>query len=113
MVGRSSSDGKTVDFDFLDVSGGTRYGHMHHASTHDAGDLVTRAGGTLVVQAGTATSTRVREQEQSFNTIDIADGCVTITVNAWKGDDFRPTDAQRYEWQEGRWKLLPAPEPAH
>ena len=88
-------------------------GHMHHASTHDAGDLVTRAGGTLVVQAGTATSTRVREQEQSFNTIDIAEGCVTITVNAWKGDAFKPTDAQRYEWQEGRWKLLPAPEPAH
>jgi 3',5'-cyclic AMP phosphodiesterase CpdA len=88
-------------------------GHMHHASSHDAGDLVTRAGGTLVIQAGTATSTRVREQEQSFNTIDIADDCVTITVNAWKGDDFRPTDAQRYERQEGRWKLLPTPEPAH
>jgi 3',5'-cyclic AMP phosphodiesterase CpdA len=88
-------------------------GHMHHASSHDAGDLVTRAGGTLVVQAGTATSTRVREQEQSFNTIDIADDCVTITVNAWKGDDFKPTDAQRYEWQKGRWKLLPTPEPAH
>ena len=88
-------------------------GHMHHASSHDAGDLVTRAGGTLVIQAGTATSTRVREQEQSFNTIDIIDGCVTVTVNAWKGDDFRPTDAQRYEWQEGRWKLLPTPEPAH
>ncbi len=88
-------------------------GHMHHASSHDAGDLVTRSGGTLVVQAGTATSTRVREQEQSFNTIDIAEGCVTITVNAWKGDDFKPADAQRYEWQEGRWKLLPTPEPAH
>jgi predicted phosphodiesterase len=88
-------------------------GHMHHASTHDAGDLVTRAGGTLVVQAGTATSTRVREQEQSFNTIDIAGGSVTVTINAWKGDDFRPTDAQRYEWQQGRWKLLPTPEPAH
>jgi 3',5'-cyclic AMP phosphodiesterase CpdA len=88
-------------------------GHMHHASSHDAGDLVTRAGGTLVVQAGTATSTRVREQEQSFNTIDIAEGCATITVHAWKGDDFKPADAQRYEWQEGRWKLLPTPEPAH
>jgi 3',5'-cyclic AMP phosphodiesterase CpdA len=88
-------------------------GHMHHASTHDAGDLVTRAGGTLVIQAGTATSTRVREQDQSFNTIDIADGSVTVTVNVWKGDDFRPTDAQRYELQEGRWKLLPTPEPAH
>ena len=31
MVGRLSSDGKTVEFDFLDVSGGTKYGHMHHA----------------------------------------------------------------------------------
>jgi 3',5'-cyclic AMP phosphodiesterase CpdA len=88
-------------------------GHMHHASTQSAADLVTRAGGALVVQAGTATSTRVREQEQSFNTIDIADGFVTITVNAWKGDDFRPTDAQRYEWQEGRWRVVGASEPAH
>ena len=39
---------------------------------HSASDLVTRAGGALVVQAGTATSTRVREQEQSFNSIDVA-----------------------------------------
>jgi hypothetical protein len=31
MVGRLSPDGKTVEFDFLDVSGGTRDGHMHHA----------------------------------------------------------------------------------
>jgi hypothetical protein len=31
MVGRTSPDGKTVDFDFLDVSGSTQYGHMQHA----------------------------------------------------------------------------------
>ena len=31
MVARTSSDGKTVEFDFLDVAGGTEYGHMHHA----------------------------------------------------------------------------------
>jgi 3',5'-cyclic AMP phosphodiesterase CpdA len=88
-------------------------GHAHHAATHHASDLVTRAGGALIVQAGTATSTRVREQEQSFNTIDIADARVTITVNGWKDDDFRASDAQKYEWQEGRWRILPAPEPAH
>ena len=80
-------------------------GHNHHASSHDASDLVTRAGGVLVVQAGTATSTRVREQEQSFNTIDLVDGSVTITVYAWKGAEFEPTDAQRYDWHDGRWKL--------
>lgn len=31
MVGATSPDGKTVEFEFLDVSGGTQYGHMHHA----------------------------------------------------------------------------------
>jgi 3',5'-cyclic AMP phosphodiesterase CpdA len=88
-------------------------GHAHHASTHLASDLVTRAGGALVIQAGTATSTRVREQEQSFNTIDIVDGVATVTVHAWRDDDFEPTDSQRYEWQEGGWRILKAEEPAH
>jgi len=87
-------------------------GHNHHASTHSASDLVTRAGGALVVQAGTATSTRLREQEQSFNTIDVADASVTITVNTWKDDRFAPLDAQRYAWESGHWRIAPAAEPA-
>ena len=87
-------------------------GHNHHASSQDASDLVTRAGGVLVVQAGTATSTRVREQEQSFNTIDISKASATITVNLRMGDDFHPSDARKYEWREGRWILSRAAEPA-
>ena len=31
MAGRMSADGKTVEFDFLDVSGNLQYGHMQHA----------------------------------------------------------------------------------
>ncbi len=31
MVARVSADGKVVDFDFIDVVGSTRLGHMHHA----------------------------------------------------------------------------------
>lgn len=31
MKGKMSADGKSVDFDFLDVAGDTHYGHMHHA----------------------------------------------------------------------------------
>jgi hypothetical protein len=32
MAGKLSPDGKTVEFDFLDVAGGTKYGHMHQAA---------------------------------------------------------------------------------
>ena len=31
MAARVSPDGKTVEFDFLDVAGSTQHGHMHHA----------------------------------------------------------------------------------
>jgi hypothetical protein len=32
MVGKVSPDGKTLEFDFLDLSGGNERGHMHHAA---------------------------------------------------------------------------------
>jgi len=31
MVGKTSPDGKAVEFEFLDVAGPLQYGHMHHA----------------------------------------------------------------------------------
>ena len=31
MVARTSPDSKTVEFDLVDISGGTQHGHMHHA----------------------------------------------------------------------------------
>jgi 3',5'-cyclic AMP phosphodiesterase CpdA len=88
-------------------------GHAHHASVHSAADLVTRAGGALVIQAGTATSTRVREQGQSFNVIDIDDSNVTLTVECWSESGFKRGDAQRYECHQGRWRILEAEQPAH
>ncbi len=88
-------------------------GHAHHASTHHASDLVTRSGGALVIQAGTATTTRVREQGQSFNTIDIDDGCVKVVVNNWTGEAYEASEPQCYEYHNGRWRILKAEEPAH
>jgi hypothetical protein len=32
MAGRLSTDGKSVDFDFLDVTGNLKYGHMQHGT---------------------------------------------------------------------------------
>jgi len=31
MIAKALPDGKTVEFDFVDVAGSTEYGHMHHA----------------------------------------------------------------------------------
>jgi hypothetical protein len=31
MAGKVSPDGKKVEFDFVDLSGGNQYGHMYHA----------------------------------------------------------------------------------
>ena len=31
MIGKASADGKTVEFDFIDISGHAERGHMHHA----------------------------------------------------------------------------------
>lgn len=31
MVARKSPDGKKMEFDFVDLSGGNQFGHMHHA----------------------------------------------------------------------------------
>jgi 3',5'-cyclic AMP phosphodiesterase CpdA len=90
-------------------------GHNHQASVHNARDLVTRAGPALVIQAGTATSTRLREQQQSFNRIEIDGDSVTVTVESWNGSAFAPEDSQRYEREGDHWRIAEKQmgEPAH
>jgi hypothetical protein len=61
-----------------------------------------------VVQAGTATSTRVRDQSQSFNKIEVAGDSITVTVESWNGSDFAAQDAQRYEKQDDHWRIAGA-----
>jgi 3',5'-cyclic AMP phosphodiesterase CpdA len=92
-------------------------GHHHAASIHSARDLVTRAGPALVVQAGTATSVRLRDEDQSFNRIDIEDDRVTLTLQRWKAGKFELAAAQQYDLEDGHWRIAGAEktsgEPAH
>jgi hypothetical protein len=56
------------------------------------------------VQAGTATSTRLRDEEQSFNLIDVKDNDITVTVQGWDGKGYAAQDAQRYRREGGVWR---------
>ena len=68
-------------------------------------DLVTRAGSALVVQAGTATSTRLRDEEQSFNLIEVARRRRDGDGAGWDGSGFASRDAQRYRRDGEQWRL--------
>ena len=65
---------------------------------------MTGAGSALVVQAGTATSTRLRDEEQSFNLIETAPDAVKVAVQAWDGSGFASQDAVRFVRRDGHWE---------
>ena len=79
-------------------------GHNHRASSHHANELVTGAGEALVIQAGTATSTRLRDEEQSFNLIEVGPAEAVLTVQAWGGDQFVSRDAGRFVQKDKKWE---------
>jgi 3',5'-cyclic AMP phosphodiesterase CpdA len=80
-------------------------GHVHRASTHNSADLVTRAGGALVIQAGTATSVRLRGEEQSFNRIEVNGDEVAVTEYDWNGSAFVAGQPAAYRRTGGHWKI--------
>ena len=80
-------------------------GHNHRASVNDAGSLVKGAGKALVIQAGTATSTRTRDELQSFNRIEIDGTGVRVTIQRWDGAGFVSGDSQFFERHHERWEF--------
>ena len=80
-------------------------GHNHRASVNDASSLATGAGKALVIQAGTATSTRTRDELQSFNRIEIDGTGVRVTIQQWDGNAFVSGDSQFFERHDEQWEL--------
>jgi len=81
-------------------------GHNHRASHQDSADFVTKSTGALVIQAGTATSTRVRGEHQSFNRIVVNGENVEVTLVGWHDTEFRDGDPARFTRKDGRWVKL-------
>lgn len=84
-------------------------GHFHRSFAGSARELVKSAGPALVVQAGTATSVRIRAGErQSFNLIDaMRNDSVGVRVMTWDGAGFSGGDRAGFALKAGEWRALP------
>ncbi len=85
-------------------------GHFHQSyagGTHAA--YTTLDHSLLVIQAGTATSSRVRDKEKNaYNIIRIEDGEVLLSVRMWTGSRFEEVRQERYARRaENQWMLHP------
>lgn len=80
-------------------------GHFHRTYAASARKMVERAGGALVIQAGTATSVRLRNDElQSFNWIHAHhNNDIELQVIAWDGHRFRRGNHVRFGYDGETW----------
>jgi 3',5'-cyclic AMP phosphodiesterase CpdA len=79
-------------------------GHFHRTYASSARDMVENAGPTLVIQAGTATSTRLRGgEQQSFNWIEAEPAAVKLQVYAWEGSGFVPGQPALFSYDGALW----------
>ena len=80
-------------------------GHFHRTYAEAARKMVRSGGGALVIQAGTATSTRLRNNElQSFNWIHAhRNNDIELQVIAWDGQGFRRGSHVRFAYDGENW----------
>ena len=88
-------------------------GHFHRTFSRSAREVVESAGPELVIQAGTATSTRTRGEElQSFNWIETRGPTeVELTVEAWEEGGFRAGEPARFAFDGELWSSGGVPVP--
>lgn len=83
----------------------TLAGHFHKTFADSARKMVETAGRALVIQAGTATSTRVRNEEaQSFNWLHAqAKNRIELQVVVWNGSRFERRNHVEYSLDGEEW----------
>jgi len=88
-------------------------GHHHRPfSAEGTIDYLDIKRSLLIIQAGTAISTRVREGPNSFNLIEVEGAVVACTPQSWETGAFRAGATARFVSREGRWTLAGPVSPA-
>lgn len=83
-------------------------GHYHMSYIGGTHCVYTASkGSTLVIQAGTAVSTRTRLEQNAFNVIVLEGGIVSVEVRLWDGARFNRSRREKYGRVEDRWIKLP------
>jgi 3',5'-cyclic AMP phosphodiesterase CpdA len=88
-------------------------GHYHRALSGDpAGSDLLAKGSILFVHAGTAISTRLRGEPNSYNLLRVEPAAVTCTVRTFAGYNFSNAETAHYTLLGGRWtrRQLVSPE---
>lgn len=80
-------------------------GHFHRTYAQAARKMVEKAGGALIIQAGTATSTRLRNAEpQSFNWLHVRrHDEMELQVIVWDGAGFQRASHVEYRHDGADW----------
>ena len=79
-------------------------GHLHEGHVGHTADRYRIAGlSALVVQAGTATSSRTRESPNSFNLLRLEERHIEIVQYTWDGIRFQPGPVLAYDHDERGW----------
>lgn len=85
-------------------------GHLH--ASHAGLSEIKRAGSpALLVQAGTATSSRTRHEPNAFNLLRIDAPFLVVEQHSWTGQTFAVTARKRFERREHGWSVAD-PQPA-
>jgi 3',5'-cyclic AMP phosphodiesterase CpdA len=88
-------------------------GHFHRTYAETARKMTEKAGSAIIIQAGTATSTRLRNAEpQSFNWLHVErHDRFALQVIAWDGASFQEGDEVHFDFDGSEWHS-DAPRPA-
>jgi 3',5'-cyclic AMP phosphodiesterase CpdA len=80
-------------------------GHLHASHAGDTRERYRIPGfAALVVQAGTATSSRSRGEANAFNVLRIERAAVTVERRIWNGASFSAEGAARFVRSEDGWR---------